>query len=196
MKDALTKRGPFVIAGGSGFIGVSLAMHLAAAGWRVVILSRHAPAIAGPWGHVPWDARTLGDWRGSLNGAAGVVNLVGRSVDCIKTPDHRDEILRSRVESTLVLGEAMRRVEYPPPVWVQMSTAHIYGDPPEVICTEDSPTASAWRRPLDVPGSRPIAKAFCRLSGRWCCGRVLLLAVTAERVVGRSRGCGDWFGWV
>ncbi len=32
-------------------------------------------------------------------------------------------------ESTRVLGEAMRVVKLPPSVWVQMSTAHIYGDP-------------------------------------------------------------------
>ncbi len=66
------------------------------------------------------------------------MNLTGRSVDCIKTPDHQDEILRSRVEATRVLGLAVRSVDSPPPVWVQMSTAHIYGDPPEVICTEES----------------------------------------------------------
>ncbi len=66
------------------------------------------------------------------------MNLVGRSVDCIKTPDHQDEIVRSRVEATRVLGQAMRAIDSPPPVWVQMSTAHIYGDPPEVVCDEDS----------------------------------------------------------
>jgi uncharacterized protein (TIGR01777 family) len=67
------------------------------------------------------------------------VNLAGRSVDCIKTPEHQDEILRSRVEATRVLGLAMKTVNSPPPVWVQMSTAHIYGDPPNVVCTEESP---------------------------------------------------------
>jgi uncharacterized protein (TIGR01777 family) len=73
-----------------------------------------------------------------LDGASGLINLVGRSVDCIKTRSHQDEILRSRIESTRVLGLAVRSVDRPPPVWVQMSTAHIYGDPPEVTCTEDS----------------------------------------------------------
>ena len=38
-------------------------------------------------------------------------NLVGRSVDCIKTPDHQDEILRSRLEATRVLGMAVRNVD-------------------------------------------------------------------------------------
>ncbi len=127
-----------VIAGGSGFLGVSLAHHLAGCGASVVILSRNAPKATGPWRHLSWDGRTLGSWRTELNEAAGLVNLAGRSVDCIKTPDHQDEILRSRVESTRVLGEALRSIDSPPPTWVQMSTAHIYGDPPNVICTEDS----------------------------------------------------------
>ena len=133
---ANARTGPIVIAGGSGFLGVSLATHLAGSGKSIILLSRHPPKPGGPWRHVSWDARTLGEWRRELDGASGLVNLVGRSVDCIKTPDHQDEILRSRVEATRVLGSAVDAVDSPPPVWVQMSTAHIYGDPPDVICTE------------------------------------------------------------
>ncbi|MBL8824347.1 MAG: TIGR01777 family oxidoreductase [Planctomycetia bacterium] len=129
-----------VIAGGSGFLGISLATWLTRAGYSVVILSRKPPTLSGKWQHVAWDARTTGDWCGELSGAAGLVNLAGRSVNCIKTPDHQDEILRSRVESTRVLGHALRNIQQAPPVWVQMSTAHIYGDPPELVCTESSPT--------------------------------------------------------
>ena len=157
----------FVIAGGSGFLGVSLAHHLTRRGAEVVILSRTPPKADGAWRHQVWDGRTLGDWKNELNGASGLVNLTGRSVNCIKTPDHQDEILRSRVESTRVLGQAMRSIESPPPVWVQMSTAHIYGDPPRVLCTEDSPTgfglapfvAQAWEeafRESIVPSQRQV----------------------------------------
>lgn len=132
------QRATIIIAGGSGFIGCSLARHLTALGAEVVILSRSAPRSATPSQHVSWDARTIGPWISSLNGAAALINLVGRSVDCIKTPDHCDEILRSRVEATRVLGDACRRIDSPPPVWVQMSTAHIYGDPPTTRCDETS----------------------------------------------------------
>jgi uncharacterized protein (TIGR01777 family) len=132
-------RGRVVIAGGSGFLGLSLATHLTNRGWSVAILSRQPPRRDGPWSRVHWNARTLGDWSQALDGAYGLVNLVGRSVDCIKTPDHQDEILRSRTEATRALGLAVRAAKAPPPVWVQMSTAHIYGDPPNVWCTEDSP---------------------------------------------------------
>jgi hypothetical protein len=160
------KSAPIIIAGGSGFLGVSLAFHLARNAVRessaqsavrgspdpafapteglqshqpIIILSRNAPRIPGPWRHVPWDARTIGAWHRELDGGSALVNLVGRSVDCIKTPGHQDEILRSRVEATRILGQAMRLIDSPPPVWVQMSTAHIYGDPPTLVCTEDSP---------------------------------------------------------
>jgi hypothetical protein len=143
-----------VIAGGSGFLGVSLAYHLLESNFNVTILSRNRPKADGQWDFVKWDARSLNGWQSVIDGADAVVNLVGRTVDCRKTPDHCDEILRSRVEATRVLGEAMQCAASPPPVWVQMSTAHIYGDPPSVICTEESPfgyglapdVGKAWER--------------------------------------------------
>jgi uncharacterized protein len=136
--------GRIIIAGGSGFLGTSLATHLASHGAAVVVLSRSAPRVHGSWRHVGWDGRTLGSWKEEFEGALAIVNLVGRTVDCVKTPDHQDEILRSRVEATRVLGEAVRSVANPPGVWVQMSTAHIYGDPPTAVCAEDSPFGAGF----------------------------------------------------
>ncbi|HVJ68818.1 MAG TPA: DUF1731 domain-containing protein [Caulifigura sp.] len=175
-------RGRIVIAGGSGFLGVSLAVHLQDQGWPVVILSRNRPAARGEWDFVRWDARTLGDWAKVLEGAAGLVNLVGRTVDCIKTPDHRDEILRSRLEATRVLGQALRTVDRPPRVWVQMATGHIYGDPPSVVCTEDSPfglglapqVAKAWESEYEASVLSTQRRVVLRPSF----------------VIGRNRGAG------
>lgn len=128
-----------VIAGGSGFLGLSMAEHFTKQNATVTILSRSKPKLVSGCSHYSWDGRTLEDnWSAAIDGADAIVNLSGRSVNCIKTPDHQDEILRSRVESTRVLGQAMRTVESPPSVWVQMSTAHIYGDPPSAICNEES----------------------------------------------------------
>jgi len=171
-----------VIAGGSGFLGVSLAWHLAAADWRVTILSRNQPRPEGPWEHVAWDARNLGRWAGCLGGAAGLVNLVGRTVDCVKTPDHCDEILRSRVEATRVLGVACRSVTTPPPVWVQMSTAHIYGDPPSVWCDEDSPTGYGLAPAVGIAWEKEFAEALHSEQ------RGVVLRTSF--VIGRNRGAG------
>lgn len=139
MTNSSSNRDRVVIIGGSGFLGLSLAKYLATHDYEVAIVARHKPDLAAEWLFAPWDAQTVGDWAELLDGATAVVNLAGRSVDCVKTPDHCDEILRSRVESTRVLGRAVRAVSSPPQVWVQMSTAHLYGDPPDIVCHEDSP---------------------------------------------------------
>ena len=139
MTSEPTPIGRVVIAGGTGFIGTNLARHLADLGCEVVLISRNTPKQEGPWKHAQWDGRTVGEWAKHLEGTTAVVNLAGRTVDCIKTPDHCDEILRSRVEATLTIGKALQDIANPPPVWVQMATAHIYGDPPEAVCDEDSP---------------------------------------------------------
>jgi uncharacterized protein len=161
-----------VIAGGTGFLGLSLAAHLARAGWGVTTLARRP----GP-GAVVWDGRSPGGWHAALDGADALINLVGRSVNCIKTPDHRDEILRSRVEATLALGRACTHAASPPPVWVQMSTAHIYGDPPTARCDEGSPTGHglapdvgrAWEAAFDqaaLPSQRRVVLRTSFVVGR------------------------------
>lgn len=115
-----------VIAGGSGFLGQILAGHFQEGGWEVVALGR-APRRAGLTGRtVEWDGRTLGFWQKELEGAAAVINLSGKSVDCRYHARNRKEILESRVNSTRVLGDAISRCTQPPSVWLNASTATIY----------------------------------------------------------------------
>jgi uncharacterized protein (TIGR01777 family) len=168
----MTPTGRVVIAGGTGFLGASLARYLVSLGCDVVALSRHEPRGRLAWQHARWDARTLGPWVERLEHASAVVNLAGRTVDCVKTPDHCDEILRSRVESTLVLGQAFGQLDDPPPVWVQMSTAHRYGDPPTEWCSEDSPfgyglapfVGAAWEAALEQSAPPTVRTVVLRTS--------------------------------
>ncbi len=180
MVDLTGKR--IVIAGGSGFLGQSMTTQFAGAGADVTILSRSVPRASGVWKHRAWDGRTIGDWANVVDGADAVVNLSGRTVNCIKTPNHCDEILRSRVESTRVLGQAMRRVSSPPPVWVQMSTAHIYGDPPSAVCTEESAEGIG----LAPTVARAWEAAFAESKLPYQRGVIMRTSF----VVGRDRGAG------
>jgi uncharacterized protein (TIGR01777 family) len=105
-------------------------------------------------------------------GAGAIINLAGRSVDCIKSPDNCDVILRSRVETTQIIGQAIRQIKTPPSTWIQMSTAHIYGDPPEALCTENSPfgygfapfVGQAWERAYEEAVLPNIRKVILRTS--------------------------------
>lgn len=128
-----------LIFGGTGFIGKSLAKHLEAKGFCPILIARNKPEKPIDFEFKKWDGKTLGDWKASLDGALAVVNLAGKSVDCIKSPKNCKIILQSRVDATNIIGEAIKVCRNPPKVWVQMSTAHIYGDLEKTICTEDSP---------------------------------------------------------
>ncbi len=128
------------IFGGTGFIGLSLADHLAQKGFTPILIARNQPPTPLHHQFVQWDAVHVGDWAKHLEGAYAIVNLAGKTVDCIKTPDNCDLILRSRVDSTKAIGKALKDTTNPPKVWIQMSTAHIYGDPPKQLCTEHSST--------------------------------------------------------
>lgn len=133
-----------VLAGGSGFLGQALAKVLLEKGYEVVILSRGAHREGAGIRQLHWDGKTLGDWSQSIDGAKAIVNLTGRSVNCRHTPEHRREIMESRVNSVRVLAEAVSRTDRPPEVWIQASSLAIYGDPGDRWCDEDAPHAEGF----------------------------------------------------
>lgn len=115
-----------ILAGGSGFLGRELARHFSALHWEVVVLTRTPKLRSDSVREVSWDAETLGDWRSNLDGAAAVVNLTGRSVDCRYNAKNRRDIMDSRVNSTRVIGQAIAQSKPPPRVWLNSSTATVY----------------------------------------------------------------------
>jgi uncharacterized protein len=113
-----------VIAGGSGQVGTILARHFYQQGNEVIVLSRRVQNS--PWQNRPWDGATLGPWVADLEASDVLINLAGRSVNCRYTKENRQEILDSRVSSTLVLHQAIASLANPPAVWLNASTATIY----------------------------------------------------------------------
>ncbi len=113
-----------VIPGGSGHVGTLMAKHFHARGDEVVVLSRRA--VPAPWRVVRWDGVNPGSWIHELDGCDVLINLVGRSVNCRYNPPNRSEILQSRVQSTNLLSDAVARVDRPPRLWMNASTATIY----------------------------------------------------------------------
>lgn len=164
-----------VIPGGTGQVGALLARAFLANGHEVVLFSRGGTGAARV---VPWDGRTVGPWASEIDGADVVINLAGRSVNCRYTRENMAEMMRSRVDSTRAVGEAIAAAERPPPVWLQMSTATIYAhrfdapnDEETGILGGQEPgvpaywafsvdIAKAWERTLDearTPGTRKVA---------------------------------------
>ncbi|MFL0410862.1 epimerase [Microbacterium paludicola] len=152
--------GRVVIGGASGFMGTFLARRYRAAGREVVTISRSGADLT-------WD-----DEEGiaaAVDGAALVIGLAGKSVNCRYTPENRAEIFRSREVTTAALSRAIARAETPPSLWVNSSTATIYRHAEDRPMTERGgelgigfsvEVAKAWERALfadDLPGTRRVA---------------------------------------
>jgi len=115
-----------VIAGGSGFLGRALTAYFQRARRAVTILTRFPKARLDGVREVGWNGRTVGKWVEELDGAAAVINLAGRSVNCRYHERNRRTIAESRLCSTQVLGAAIATAKTPPSVWLNASTATIY----------------------------------------------------------------------
>ena len=113
-----------VVTGSSGLIGTALVRQLRADGHRVVGLVRRAPKVD----EIQWDP-AAGQLRGGdLEGVDAVVHLAGAGIaDHRWTASYKQEILRSRVDSTLLLARTLASLDRPPPVWLSGSAIGIYG---------------------------------------------------------------------
>lgn len=144
-----------VIPGGSGQVGSMLGRAFRADGHEVVVISRN-PHV--PGGAVAWDGKTIGAWASEFDGADVVINLAGHTVNCRYHKRNRERMMKSRTDSTRLVGEAIRLARRPPRVWLQASTATIYAhryDAPNdettgIIGGVERNTPSTWRFSIEV----------------------------------------------
>jgi hypothetical protein len=196
-----------ILAGGSGFIGQTLAPMLIARGYDVVILGRGAPAADAGVTHLQWDGQTVGSWAQALDGARAVVNLAGKNIDCRHTAENRAEIIRSRVESVRVLGDAIGRCAKPPEVFVQASATGFYGDTGDRAVDENAPSGSdfmaevchQWEGAFDalpLPGTRKVVLRIGFVLGRNG-GALKVLEKLTRLFLGSAVGNGRQFiSWI
>jgi hypothetical protein len=183
-----------VIAGASGFLGRYLADAFRADGAQVALIGRAGPDAS--WGNTA----AITDL---LEGADLLVNLAGKSVNCRYGPANRAEILRSRVETTRELADAVAACEQPPALWVNASTATIYRhaeDRPMTESTGELGTgfsvgiATAWEGAFfeaDTPGTRRVALRMAIVLGD---GSALLPLIRLARFgLGGPQLDGHWF---
>jgi uncharacterized protein (TIGR01777 family) len=137
--------GRIVVAGATGFIGRALVRELAAAGYRVVALTRSPGRADLPAGvlAVPWDGKTAAGRGGHIDGALAVVNLTGDNLARGRwTTAKKERIRTSRTGPGAALVEAVRNAGTKPRVFVQSSAVGFYGDAGEAEVDEAS-TAGA-----------------------------------------------------
>ena len=185
--------GRVVIGGSTGFMGQYLLPRLRAAGREVVTISRAGADLR--WG----DQAGI---NSAVDGAALVIGLAGKSVNCRYTPENRAEIFRSRLDTTSSLSQAIAASETPPALWVNSSTATIYRHAEDRPMTESTgeigsgfsvEVAKAWEQALfadDLPRTRRVALRSTIVLGH---GGVLgPLQTLARRGLGGAQHDGRW----
>lgn len=115
-----------IIAGGTGYLGKVLIDHFKPKVDEIIVFSRKASQEQNNVRFVIWDAQNLGPWQSELENADVLINLTGKSVDCRYNAANKAEILRSRIDSTRVLNQAVLACENPPNHFINSSTATIY----------------------------------------------------------------------
>jgi len=144
-----------------------------------------------------------------LDGAAAVVNLAGRTVNCRYTAQNMLDIYTSRLDSTRALGRAIRDAAHPPPVWLNSSTATLYRDARDQPQTEEDgeigkgfsvDVARRWEAALqddDLPHTRRVALRTAMVFGVGEGG----VMQTTDQVVrlglaGSMAGGGQYLSWL
>src|SRR5919202_1468821 len=200
-------KGRVVLAGGSGFLGRALSGELARAGYEVVVLTRKVRKRSSGARQVLWDGRTVGAWAHELEGAAAVVNLAGRSVDCRYTRRNRREIVESRDNSVEAIGRAIRACEVAPKVLVQVASLAVYGDAGARVCDDGAPAGRGfsaevclrWERAFDsleLPATRKVLLRTGFVLGRDG-GALPKLARLAKLYLGGTIGGGrQYVSWL
>jgi len=114
-----------LVAGSSGTIGSALVAELERRGDEVVRLVRPQSPGTG----VEWDPAAGTIDGAALEGFDAVVNLAGRGIGERRwTPEERQQVLDSRVDSTRLLATTIAQLDDPPAVLVNASAVGYYGD--------------------------------------------------------------------
>ncbi len=143
-----------LIFGGTGFIGSILEKKLSESGLDVYILTRSPKKE----NQIGWDGKSLGPWQDDLNSADIVINLSGKSINCLHTPENQKKILSSRVDSVRVIKQAIELSPTPPAVFIQAGSLAQFSNTGEVA--DDNSTVFGSGFTADV--SREWEKEFMK----------------------------------
>jgi uncharacterized protein (TIGR01777 family) len=195
-----------ILAGEGGFLSQNLTRFLIREGYSVIVLTR-IPQRSNAVRWIEWNGKTHGSWMRFVNGAKAVVNLTGRSINCLYNEKNRREILNSRLDSARALSEAIRVAQPPPKAFIQATSLAIYGDSAERINDEYAPPGSGfaaevcqrWEElihEMELPSTRRVILRIGLVLGRGSDNLTPLVQLT-KSYLGGSMGNGkQYISWI
>ena len=121
-----------VITGATGFVGQVIVKQLLEAGDEVVVLTRNVAKAAITLGsschYFQWnDSESLPPLE-ALEGADGIINLMGETISERWDENQKKKIYNSRINGTKKLVEALEKLKNGPKSFISTSAIGIYGN--------------------------------------------------------------------
>lgn len=152
-----------LIAGGTGFLGSTLANNFAADGHKVFILTRRKPSAPN---HFRWDGIRNSGWTPIVNEVDAVINLTGLSTAYWPwTKKRKRQFVDSRVLPGHALASAIGSAIRRPRVFLQVSGINHYGLRGDTVADESTPPADDFLAQLTVQweeSTRPLEELGVR----------------------------------
>lgn len=136
---AVSPAATVLLSGASGMLGGALRRELVARRVPVLQLVRRTPAAKNEVRWDPRDAELAVVDAGALEGCDAAVHLSGASIAGRRwTAAYREELHRSRVDSTAALARALARLRRPPRTLAVASAVGVYGNRGDEVLDETS----------------------------------------------------------
>ncbi|MGF7184877.1 hypothetical protein GGQ84_000962 [Desulfitispora alkaliphila] len=197
-----------LIVGGTGFIGKKLSEELINSGYNVAILTRskvRAKDNNEKIKLIEWDKIILGS--SALKKVTCVVNLAGESIGGGRwTKSKKEKIVRSRLDTTQLINDAIERKIISPRVLINASAIGFYGDRGEEELSEESKAGDdflanvckQWEEKASIAKKFGVRVSYLRI------GVVLGMGGALERMIvpyrfymGGTIGSGNqWVSWI
>ncbi len=161
-----------LISGGSGLIGKEISRQLLSKGYQVAHLSRRGTSSMKNIAAYAWDVdKATYDEQAFMWQPDYLINLAGAPIDNRWTPTYKSEILRSRVDGTRLLFQAVQKHMVPLKAFVSASAVGYYPHSYTANYTETSKPGNdflsevcvAWEREAEQFKALNIRTALCRV---------------------------------
>ena len=203
------------IAGGTGFVGTHLVKKLSQAGHNLLVFTRSKqrgekvfPKQAFPNVEIiEYDPLKAGSWQKDIAGAEAIVNLAGAGIaDEPWTPQRKQEILDSRIETTKYIVEAIQQAQTKPSVLVNASAVGYYGTSETATFDETSKPGDdflasvckkweATAKEVETTPTRLVILRFGIVLGEG--GALAKMLMPFRLFAGGPIGSGQqWFSWI
>ncbi|CEK13317.1 TIGR01777 family protein [Chthonomonas calidirosea] len=134
-----------LVTGATGFLGKALCTQLQKQGHTLSIVTRYPERVHSVFGanveSICWNHQS--SLLKALEEAQAVINLAGASIAGKRwNAAYKEELVRSRVETTHTLVDGMHHCKQPPSILLSASAVGYYGDCNDKMITEERPAGS------------------------------------------------------